>query len=59
MEIFKLFAIIFMIIKRHTCKLFKAILNDVQTKGNGGYLQFNITTIKMYFDTLYVEGLKK
>ena len=22
-------------------------------------LQFNITTIKMYFDTLYVEGLKR
>ena len=29
------FAIIFMIIRRYTCKLFKYILNDVQTKDNG------------------------
>ena len=31
-----IFAIIFMIMNRHTCKLFKNILNDVQTEANGG-----------------------
>ena len=30
-----IFAIIFMIMNRYTCKLFKNILNDVQTEGNG------------------------
>ena len=29
------FSIIFMIMKRHTCKLFKHILNYVETKDNG------------------------
>ena len=29
-----IFAIIFVIINGHTCKLFKNILNDVQTEGN-------------------------
>ena len=33
---FMSFAIIVMIMNRQTCELFKNILNDVQTEGNGG-----------------------
>ena len=29
------FAMLFVIMNKHTCKLFNNILNDVQTKGNG------------------------
>ena len=47
-----------MIKKRHTCKLFKNILNDVQTKGNGEIIAVKHNYYKIYFDTLYVEGLK-
>ena len=30
-----MFAIFFVIMNRHTCKLNQSILNDVKTKGNG------------------------
>ena len=50
--------IVFVIIKRYARKLFKNILNDVQTKGNGGDNCSLTLLLKMYFDTLYVEGLK-
>ena len=43
-----IFAIIFLIMNGHTCKLFKNILNDVQIKVDE---EINMT-LKMYFDTL-------
>ena len=40
----------------HTYKLFKNIFNDVQTKER--YIRHNISTLKLYVDTISVEGLK-
>ena len=53
-----IFGIIFVTINVHTSKLFKSILNDVQTKGKGEIIWLNISTLKMYFDTISVEVQK-
>ena len=52
-----IFLIIFMTVNGHTYKLFKNIFNDVQTD-KGEINTPDITTTKVYFDTISSEGLK-
>ena len=48
-----------MIMNRHTCKLFKNVLNDVQTKDNWEIITAKRNYFKqLYLDILYVEVLK-
>ena len=47
-----------MIINRHTCKLFKNILNNVQTEGNGEIITAKHNYYKICILILYlVKGL--